>query len=56
MKRPPRTSEIIARGAVKRFVHSQKHLDEFLRQFTPAHRVGVSERIRPHLNFEPKAK
>lgn len=48
-----RTPEMKAQQAAER-IHTQDHLDELLRQFSPVHHAGLIERLRPHLKFEPE--
>jgi hypothetical protein len=50
-----RTPEMKAQRIAQDLVRSQADLDDLLRQFSPAHHAGIIERLKPHLEFEPKA-
>ncbi len=51
---PVRTPEMKARRGAKEHARTQEDLNRLLRQFSPVHRAGLLERLRPHLEFEPE--
>jgi hypothetical protein len=43
-----------AQYAARRHAPTQEHLDRMLRQFSRERRAAILDRLRPHLNFEPR--
>lgn len=44
-----------AQRAARLYAQDQAALDKLLRQFSPARRAQILERLRPHLTFNPKS-